>query len=77
MITGDYPRTAVSIARLAGFGTDDRSITGVDLNTMTDDVLRERIRSVNIVARARPEQKLRIVNALKANDEVVAMTGTA
>ena len=75
MITGDYPRTAVSIARLAGFGTDDRSITGVDLNAMTDDVLRERIRSVNIVARAIPEQKLRIVNALKANEEVVAMTG--
>lgn len=75
MITGDYPRTAASIARLAGFGTDDRSITGVDLNNMTDDVLRERIRSVNIVARATPEQKLRIVNALKANEEVVAMTG--
>jgi P-type Ca2+ transporter type 2C len=75
MITGDYPQTAVSIARLAGFGTDDRSITGVDVNTMTDDVLRERIRSVNIVARALPEQKLRIVNALKANAEVVAMTG--
>ena len=42
---------------------------------MSDEVLRERIRSVTIVARAVPEQKLRIVNALKANEEVVAMTG--
>jgi P-type Ca2+ transporter type 2C len=75
MITGDYPRTAVSIARLAGFSSQDRYITGADLDAMSDEVLRERVRSVDIVARAVPEQKLRIVNALKANKEVVAMTG--
>ena len=75
MITGDYPRTAVSIARLAGLSPHDRYITGADLDAMSDEVLRERVRSVNIVARAVPEQKLRIVNALKANKEVVAMTG--
>lgn len=75
MITGDYPRTAVSIARLAGFSPQDRYITGADLDAMSDEVLRERIHTVNIVARAVPEQKLRIVNALKANKEVVAMTG--
>lgn len=75
MITGDYPRTATSIARLAGLTPHDRYITGADLDAMGDDVLRERIRTVNIVARAVPEQKLRIVNALQANGEVVAMTG--
>jgi Ca2+-transporting ATPase len=75
MITGDYPRTATSIARLAGLSPDDRYITGSDLDSMTDDALRDRIRTVGIVARAIPEQKLRIVNALKANNEVVAMTG--
>jgi len=75
MITGDYPRTAISIARLAGLSPENRSITGADLDAMSDEALRERIGSVDIVARAVPEQKLRIVNALKANGEVVAMTG--
>ena len=58
MITGDYPRTATSIARQAGLSPHDRYVTGTDLDSMSDDALRDRIRSINIVARAIPEQKL-------------------
>ena len=75
MITGDHPGTAVSIARAAGLSPPDRYLTGVGIDQLTDDELRERLRGVSIVARAIPEQKLRIVNALKADGEVVAMTG--
>lgn len=75
MITGDYPGTAKNIARQIGMTTWEKTITGPDMELMTDEELRERIRKVNIFARVVPEQKLRIVNALKANGEIVAMTG--
>ena len=75
MITGDYPETARTIGRRIGLGDPDRIITGPELDAMDDAELARRIPSVNIFARAVPEQKLRIVNALKANREVVAMTG--
>ena len=75
MITGDYPGTALNIARQIGLKPDDQLITGPELDAMSDEELKERIRTACIFARAIPEQKLRIVNALKANDEVVAMTG--
>jgi len=75
MITGDYPGTARNIASQIGLHPDDQIITGPELDGMTDDVLKERIKTVCIFARAVPEQKLRIVMALKANNEVVAMTG--
>jgi Ca2+-transporting ATPase len=76
MITGDYPVTAVQIAREIGLARDHAVVvTGPDLDRMDDDTLRERIGSVEVFARVRPEQKLRIVRALKANGEVVAMTG--
>ena len=75
MITGDYPGTAVSIARDIGLRPLDQVITGPELDGMTDDALAERIAGVCIFARVVPEQKLRIVRALKAADEVVAMTG--
>ena len=75
MITGDYPATAQSIARQAGFANCDMTITGPELDKMSDDELARRIRDVRIFARVVPEQKLRIVNALKANKEIVAMTG--
>ena len=74
MITGDYPTTARAIAREAGLASET-AITGGDLETMKDDELRARVGSSAIFARIMPEQKLRIVNALKANGEVVAMTG--
>ncbi|PWB73699.1 ATPase [candidate division GN15 bacterium] len=75
MITGDYPGTAKSIGREIGLSSDDNVITGPELERMTDKELQVRIRDVDIFARVVPEQKLRLVNALKANGEVVAMTG--
>jgi Ca2+-transporting ATPase len=75
MITGDYPGTAASIAKEIGLRDGRNIITGQELDGMDDGELRRRIRDVNIFARAVPEQKMRIVNALKANGEVVAMTG--
>ncbi len=75
MITGDYPATAESIARQAGISNPEKVITGPELNQMSDELLAERIREVNVFARVVPEQKLRLVVALKANREVVAMTG--
>ena len=75
MITGDYPGTAQSIARQIGLKSVDNFITGSELDTMSDRELQARIQDVDIFARVVPEQKLRLVNALKANKEVVAMTG--
>jgi P-type Ca2+ transporter type 2C len=75
MITGDYPTTAQSIGRQAGLGNCDTMISGPELDRMSDEDLAQRIRHVNVFARVVPEQKLRIVHALKANNEVVAMTG--
>jgi Ca2+-transporting ATPase len=75
MITGDYPGTAKSIAQQAGLHSPERVITGPHLEDMDDVTLQERIKNTNIFARVVPEQKLRIVRALKQNDEVVAMTG--
>ncbi len=75
MITGDYPGTAKSIARQIGLRNQDRHITGAELEALSDEQLAEQIKGVNIFARMVPEQKLRIVKALKQNNEVVAMTG--
>jgi Ca2+-transporting ATPase len=75
MITGDYPGTAQNIARQVGISTPDQVLTGVEVGRMNDSELKERVGSTNVFARMVPEQKLRLVNALKANGEVVAMTG--
>ncbi|MEI6515240.1 MAG: cation-translocating P-type ATPase [bacterium] len=75
MITGDYPATAQSIARQAGLSNPEAVITGPELDTMPDAELAIRIKTVHVFARVVPEQKLRIVKALKANREIVAMTG--
>jgi Ca2+-transporting ATPase len=75
MITGDYPATAQHIARQIGLKPLEEIITGPELQNMQDEELRERIKTVNIFARVVPEQKLRLVNALKANGEIVSMTG--
>ena len=75
MITGDYPATAQSIARQAGIANHREVITGPELERMSVEELSKRIRTVQVFARVVPEQKLRIVQALKANREVVAMTG--
>ena len=75
MITGDHARTAQSIAEQIGLNAADQVITGPELEAMNDETLRERLRTVNIFARMVPEQKLRLVQGLKANREIVAMTG--
>ena len=75
MITGDNGVTASSIARRIGMPDCDPIITGEELNAMSDDELRERVRSVSIFSRVVPEHKMRIVKAFKDNGEVVAMTG--
>jgi Ca2+-transporting ATPase len=75
MITGDYPGTAQNIARQIGLKPADQVITGPELDMMDDAELQSRVKTVNIFARVVPEQKLRLVDALKANGEIVAMTG--
>ena len=75
MITGDYPVTAQQIGRQIGLQPVDACITGPELDELDDATLQERIKTTAIFARVVPEQKLRLVNALKANGEVVAMTG--
>lgn len=75
MITGDYPITAYNIGRQIGLKSAESCITGPQLEDMSDEELKTRIRDISIFARVVPEQKLRIVNALKANGEVVTMTG--
>ena len=75
MITGDYPITAQHIARQVGLKPADKVITGLELDIFSDEELREHLKTVNIFARVVPEQKLRLVNAFKANGEIVAMTG--
>lgn len=74
MITGDYPETAAAIAREAGIDVS-RVITGKALEDADEETLRKDIGEANVFARIMPEQKLRLVNALKARGEVVAMTG--
>ena len=75
MITGDFPGTARHIAGQIGLKNPDTVITGHELSQMSLAELQEKIKITNIFARVVPEQKLAIVNALKANGEVVAMTG--
>lgn len=75
MITGDYPVTAINIGKDIGIKNPELCITGTELQELTEDELSLRIKDVNIFARVVPEQKLKIVNALKKNSEIVAMTG--
>ena len=76
MITGDHARTALAVARATGIAAADaRVITGTGLDALTDSELREAVRSCNVYARVSPTHKSRIVAALQANGEVVAMTG--
>jgi Ca2+-transporting ATPase len=76
MITGDYPNTARAIAESIGLlRPDHKVLTGAELNLIDDATLTQDIEVTDVFARVSPEHKLRIVDALRANDEVVAMTG--
>jgi len=75
MITGDHPVTALAIARAAGLVSDGSVVDGEEVARMSDEELRERVRSAAVFARITPEHKLRLVNAFKADGEIVAMTG--
>jgi Ca2+-transporting ATPase len=75
MITGDYPGTALAIAREIGLRHEAGVITGPELAELSDDELARRVRDVSIFARMVPEQKLRLIRALKTDGEVVGMTG--
>jgi P-type Ca2+ transporter type 2C len=82
MITGDYPATALAIARQAGIVSQltiadqaEHILTGAQLEQLNDSQLAQRVRSTAVFARIRPEQKLRIVQLIKAAGAVVAMTG--
>src|SRR6185503_14308112 len=74
MVTGDHPATALSVANEVGI-PPGRVITGLDLETLTAEELQDAVREANVFARVAPEDKLRLVEALKANGEVVAVTG--
>jgi Ca2+-transporting ATPase len=74
MITGDYPATARAIATQAGLA-EGAVITGAEVAALDDAALAEKVREAALFARIAPAQKLRIVDALKANGEIVAMTG--
>ena len=76
MITGDHIDTAVAIAKELGIVTDrSQAITGADLDRISDDDLAERIEQYGVYARVQPEHKVRIVDAWKKKDKIVAMTG--
>jgi P-type Ca2+ transporter type 2C len=74
VITGDFPATAREIARQAGLPEGD-TLTGDELDRLSDTALQQRLPQVTVCARISPHQKLRIVQALQARGEVVAMTG--
>jgi magnesium-transporting ATPase (P-type) len=75
MITGDHKITAAAIAKMLGIGDGKTAITGAEIEDMDTATLQERVRDVDVFARASPEHKLRLVKAIQANKQVVAMTG--
>jgi Ca2+-transporting ATPase len=75
MVTGDHPGTALAIAAQAGIDTSGGVLTGADIEAMDEAALRERALRTSVFARVMPQQKLKLVQALKAGGEVVAMTG--
>ena len=76
MITGDYPNTARAIAEEIGLlQAGHKVMTGAEINDLSDEEMIQNVMETDVYARVSPEHKMRIVDALRANDEVVAMTG--
>jgi magnesium-transporting ATPase (P-type) len=75
MITGDHKITAAAIAKMLGIGDGTTAVAGAEVEAMTDATLQDRVRDVDVFARASPEHKLRLVKAIQANGQIVAMTG--
>lgn len=76
MITGDHQKTALAIAKELHIADHiDETISGQELNEMSDTMLREKVKTVNVFARVSPEHKVRIVQALKTQGNIVSMTG--
>jgi Ca2+-transporting ATPase len=76
MITGDHPRTAARIARDLGIiGPDATALTGLELDALDDAGFADAVRTTSVYARVAPQHKLRIIDALQADDHIVAMTG--
>jgi Ca2+-transporting ATPase len=75
MITGDHPRTAAVVARELGIIEDGRTVSGIELEKLSDETLEQTVNEVSVYARVNPEHKLRIVKALHRAGAVVAMTG--
>src|SRR6516225_1112658 len=75
MITGDHKITAAAIAKMLGIGDGKTAITGAEIEEMNEAALQEKVRNVDVFARASPEHKLRLVKAIQANRQIVAMTG--
>jgi Ca2+-transporting ATPase len=75
MITGDYPATALAIARQAGLNSEAGVITGAEIAATPSELVPEKIRNVRVFARVTPTSKLALVEAFKADGHIVAMTG--
>jgi magnesium-transporting ATPase (P-type) len=75
MITGDHRITAAAIAKMLGIGDGKTAITGAEIEEMNTAALQDEVQGVDVFARASPEHKLRLVKAIQANKQIVAMTG--
>jgi magnesium-transporting ATPase (P-type)/biotin carboxyl carrier protein len=75
MITGDHKITAAAIAKMLGIGDGETAVAGTEIESMNDAALQQTVQNVDVFARASPEHKLRLVKAIQANGQVVAMTG--
>jgi magnesium-transporting ATPase (P-type) len=75
MITGDHRITAAAVARMIGIGDGSTALTGADIEAMDTAALQQAVQHVDVFARASPEHKLRLVKAMQANGQIVAMTG--